>query len=169
MPKLRKMLGSVQHSAVIALMRLIETQSLDTLARWALDQAEARYLTLCPAEAALTRAVCAARACLSGAAKSTLAAPLKAATALVRSLTDPVAQASARAVVTACGVFRTPTNALGYVFYGAAAFAYSQAGLEASPAVYDALADQELQRLLSSLEAIAVADEEHPVKIDWNC
>lgn len=169
MPRLRKMLGSAQHPAVIALMAQINTQSLDTIARWALQEATAHYLPLCPRHEGLVLAVSAAQACISGAPKAALSAPLKEAAALVRGWTTPVEQAAARAVVTACGVWRTPSNSLGYVFYGAAAFAYSQAGVDAAPAVHDALADQELHRLLAALESISVAHEAHPVKINWNC
>ena len=38
-PKLRKMLGDVNSPEVTKLMRLIETQSLKTLANWAIEYA----------------------------------------------------------------------------------------------------------------------------------
>ena len=78
-------------------------------------------------------------------------------------------QAAARAIATACAAIRTPTSALGFVFYGAAAAAYRQAGMDASKEVYDALADAELEALLFALQETAVADEPCPVPLDWNC
>ena len=44
MAKLRKMLGDVDSPECIAMMRLIETQSETTLARWALGYVESRIL-----------------------------------------------------------------------------------------------------------------------------
>ena len=44
MAKLRKMLGSLDDPSVAALMRLIETQSRETLAKWAADYTETHYL-----------------------------------------------------------------------------------------------------------------------------
>ena len=44
MAKLRKMLGDVDSLECIAMMRLIETQSETTLARWALGYVESRIL-----------------------------------------------------------------------------------------------------------------------------
>lgn len=37
MPKMRKMLGDINSQECIALMQLIETQSKDTLAAWAVN------------------------------------------------------------------------------------------------------------------------------------
>ena len=64
---------------------------------------------------------------------------------------------------------QTPTNALGFTFYGAAAAAYDQAGTEESPEIYDALAEKELAAILASLQSAAVENEPNPVKVDWNC
>ena len=83
--------------------------------------------------------------------------------------TEPVRQAAARAIAAACAAVRTPTSALGFVFYGAAAAAYHQAGLNASQEVYGALADAELAALYGALQGMAAADEPHPVRLDWNC
>lgn len=46
MAKLRKMLGDVDSPECIAMMRLIETQSETTLARWALGYVESRILSI---------------------------------------------------------------------------------------------------------------------------
>ena len=158
MPRLRKMLGSAEHPTILALMRQMETQSHLTLTRWAADQAEALalpvYQAAHPKDARLAEALAAVRRFLAEETPlSGLAAPLKA----------------ARAVATACGAARTPTSALGFTFYCAAAVAYTQAGLSASPAEHDALADEVFAVLLASLRAASVPDEAHPAQLQWGC
>ena len=174
MPRLRKMLGSAEHPTVMALIRQMETQSHATLTRWAADQAEALalpvYQAAHPEDPRLAEALAAVRRFLAGKTPITgLAAPLKAAQQAVRETTEPAAQAAARAVATACGAARTPTSALGFTFYCTAAVAYSQAGLSASPAVHDALADEVFVGLLTSLQAASVPDEPHPAHLQWGC
>ena len=71
--------------------------------------------------------------------------------------------------MTACGVIQTPTNALGFVFYGAAAAAYDALGLSAAAADYDTFAAAEFEALAASLRAVSVPDEVRPAKINWNC
>ena len=83
--------------------------------------------------------------------------------------TDPISEAAARAVAVACASVRTPTNTLGFLFYGAAAAAYDQLGLAQKQDSYDQAATQELAMALQSLQERAVEHEENPVKIDWNC
>ena len=82
---------------------------------------------------------------------------------------NPTAQAAARAVSTACASVHTPTSALGCLCYGAAAAAYSQAGLEQGAEVYDQIASKELEKAVDSLKQVCVPDELHPVKVKWNC
>lgn len=183
MAKLRKMLGDVGQPEIVRLMRMIETQSKETLARWAIDCAEERYLPIYEEQACLHQigtpderrrlyaAVCAVRECLLGGRKATaLKEELAAAAQAAKDAEGyPAAQAAARAISTACAVIRTPTNALGFTFYGAAAQAYAKAGLEESAEVYDALATEELRALIESLEKVLVPDEKKPAKINWNC
>lgn len=174
MPRLRKMLGSAEHPTLLALMRQMETQSHLTLARWAADQAEALALPLyqraCPQDTRLTEALTSVRRFLAGEIPAgSLALPLRAAQQAARDITDPIAQAAARAVATACSASRTPTSALGFTFYCAAAVAYAQAGLSASPAEHDALADEVFAGLLTSLRAASVPDEPHPAQLQWGC
>lgn len=172
--KLRKMLGSAQSPGIVRLMRLIETQSVQTLAGWAADCAAGRYLPLYaagrPEDTRLSEAVEAVRVCLKTGGKSaSVRAELNAAAQAAKEETDPVLQAAARAVATACAAIRTPTNALGFAFYGAAARAYSELGTNAPAAGYDALAEREFAELYALLEKAAVENEPNPAKIDWNC
>ena len=174
MPRLRKMLGSAEHPTILALMRQMETQSHATLARWAADQAEALalpvYQAAYPEDARLSEALAAVRRYLAGQAPAaSLAAPLKDALQAAQEASEPAAQAAARAVATACGAARTPTSALGFTFYCAAAVAYTTAGLSASPAEHDALADEVFAGLLTSRQAASVPDEPHPARLQWDC
>lgn len=175
MPKLRKMLGSADSQECISLLRLMETQNKTTLAAWAVDFAKNNYLKIyeneCPGDTRLTHTVTACEECIKGSRKLTEIKPLlKASVQLAREAADnPTAQAAARAVSTACSALQTPTNALGFLFYGAAASAYSQAGLAAETEVYEHIACEEFKKALQALQQAAVADEPNPVKIKWNC
>lgn len=175
MPKLRKMLGDIHSPECLALMRLIETQSHKTLAAWAVDYAKTNYLDLyaaeSPADLRLKDAVFACEEYLAGARKLQEIKPVlkDAAQAARDAALNSVAQAAARAVSTACATVQTPTNALGFLFYGAAATAYSQAGLTETTEIYDGLAARELQKAYDALRQAAVPNEPHPAKINWNC
>lgn len=175
MAKLRKMLGDVNSKECIALMRLIETQSKATLAQWAVGYVKKNYLGIyeaeCPGDLRMSEAIAACEEYLAGSKKIGEVKPiLKEAVQAARDLEDnPTAQAAARAISTACGTVQTPTNALGFIFYGAAVMAYNQAGLNEEKEVYDRLADAEFKKVLGTLEQAAVADEPNPVKVKWNC
>lgn len=175
MPKLRKMLGEIDSQECIDLMRLLETQSATTLAKWAVSYAKETYLPIYQTNGA------AEDSCLDGviancekylASEMKLAElkpSLKEAREFAAKVQGEVAQAAARAVSTACATIQTPTNALGYLFYGAAAVAYNEAGLEESAEVYDVLASKELRKAWEVLKTVAVKKEPNPAKINWNC
>ena len=80
-----------------------------------------------------------------------------------------MAQAAARAVATACAAIQTPTNALGFLFYGAAASAYQTAGLTQNAECYDRMALNEFRKAFQSLQRVSLPDEPNPAKIKWNC
>lgn len=175
MAKLRKMLCDIHSQECIAMMKLIETQSKATLAAWAIGFTKEHYLPIyvkqCPDDAGLAEAVAACEKYLAG------EIPLKEIKPVIQGTQkiardaegNPIAQAAARAVATACATINTPTNSLGYLFYGAAAAAYDTAGLEESAKVYDALASAEMKKALEDLEKKAVKDEPKPAKIKWGC
>ena len=174
MSKLRKLLGDVEWPECAALMRLIETQSKKTLASWAISYAKASYLPIfaeaCPQNQRLEEIVADCEAYLAGEITLKEIKPrLQEASQIARSSIDPIAQAAARAVAVACAVIQTPTNALGFLFYGAAAVAYHQVGLEQPEDVYNDLAASELGKALASLKEASVVGEEQPVKINWHC
>lgn len=174
MAKLRKMLGKADDAEIVTLMRQIETQSKTTLACWAADCVKNWYLPIAqtagPTDLCLSHLLDTVQACLEGkATQKQLKEQLREGRALVQRMTEPAAQAAARAIVTACGVLQTPTNALGFCFYGAAAAAYHELGLERSAADYDSRARVEFERLSQALEQVMVPDEADPVQVDWNC
>ena len=166
MAKLRKMLGRADAPVCAELMHLMDTQSAATLARWAVEYAAQRALPLCPS-VPLQEAVDACWAHLSGTQTLQAVKPLIHATqAAAREESDPVRQAAARAVATACASVQTPTSALGFLFYTAAAIAYSEIGLNADAQRYDALAEREFQAALQSLRKCAIPDEPHPARLN---
>ncbi len=177
MPKLRKMLGDVNAPECVAMMRLIETQSKTTLAAWAAGYARQYYLPVyraaCPEDGRFAALLDRCEAVCRGEVKLTEIKPeLRQAAQIPREMegkADPAAVAAARAVATAFAVIQTPTNALGFLFYGAAAVAYSTAGLEKTAEEYNALAAEEFRRAQESLTAAAVPDEKKTAKINWNC
>lgn len=175
MAKLRKMLGDIKSAECINLMNLIETQSHETLSKWAIDYAEENYLSIFlkafPEDISLKSAIAACSEYLGGEKKlSDIKPAIKAAAETARNISDdPTAQAAARAVSTACAVVQTPTNSLGFLFYGAAAYAYNKLGLSDAAEDYDKAAKEELRKAFESLKKVSVQDEENPAKINWNC
>lgn len=175
MAKLRKMLGSIDNPYIISLMRLIETQSKSTLANWAIDYAENHFICIYEKEHCddlrLRSVVSASKEYLNGVKKLNEVKPLlrEANQIAKESEGNPIAQAAARAVATACATIQTPTNALGFIFYGAAAVVYEGVGLLENSQTYDELASKEFEKILRSLQEVAISNEENPVKINWNC
>lgn len=175
MARLRKMLGNPEDPSIVALMKLIETQSKVTLATWAVGYAEKNYLGIYEKvyteDLRFHALIEAVKGCLEGRKTQKEVKPfLKAANQAAKEAEkNPAAQAAARALATACAVIQSPASSLGFTFYGAAAVAYDQAGVSESQTVYDALADRELNKILESLKEEAVLEEEHPVKINWYC
>lgn len=175
MAKLRKMLGKIDSPECMAMMRQIETQSKKTLAVWALLYAKNRYLPICKEQTSvgtrMAEMIQYCEDCLEGKiAQKECKVFLKEAAQLARdAVENPAGQAAARAIAVACAVMQTPTNSLGFLFYGAAAVAYSQAGISAECQIYNEIATQEFIEALESLKKLSVKDEQNPVKINWNC
>lgn len=178
MAKLKKMLGRLEDPSIQALMDLIPTQSKETLAHWAIQWVQDHCLPIWTAEFSdddrPARALEAGVAYYStGRRTPAIREALAGVTAAAREADSaglhPAATAAARAIATAAAVFQTPTNALGFTFYAAAAYAYSSAGLGQQQADYDALASGELRQMYLSLQQTAVENEPDPVKIYWNC
>ncbi len=171
MPKLRKMLGDVNGEACATLMKQMETQSVATLVRWSADFARTRLLPLVQnGDTRPQEALDAVDRYLAGEITKNEAKPfLKAAREAAKDATDPVTEAAVRGIGTATSVLLTPTNGLGYLFYGAAAIAYHTLGTEDSPASYDIAAEGVFREATEALVAISVPAETKPAKLNWNC
>ena len=172
MAKLRKMLGDVESPECIAMMRLIETQSETTLARWALGYVESRILPIYKKKAGgdhrLDALVQACQQVVQLHQPGKTGKPwIKEAGQIAREPSDPVAQAAARAIAAACGTLTTPTSALGFLFY-AAALVYDP-GLDLSTSEMEELTCQIWQDAHASLSAQSVRNEPCPAKIQWHC
>lgn len=175
MAKLRKMLGDIHSPECIALMRLIETQSQMTLSTWAIQYVKENYLNIYvqeyPNDYRLHNLIHACEDYLEGnISLKDIKLIIKESRQIVKDvLENPIAQAAMRAITTACATIITPTNALGFVFYGTAAVAYHQIGLLGNDETYYHIAKIELQKILDSLQKVSISDEEQPVKIKWHC
>ncbi|MFV0503646.1 MAG: putative immunity protein [Lachnospirales bacterium] len=176
MAKLRKMLGKADSIYIESLMRAVETQSKETIAKWCLDYAEEFILPIfenhCPEDGRPRMAITASREWFEGKKKlpEVKNIILNECHAVARELEDdPIAQAAARACGQASACFHTPTHSLGLAFYGAAAIAYERVGLNEKPEVYDELASEVCREMERALGEISIANEENPAKIKWNC
>lgn len=170
MAKLRKTLGSPTEPTVISLMESMEGKSKETLTTWAMAYVTEKYLPLVTETPFFSELLEKTKDCMTGNLplkdwKALLAEARKASAAEK----EPVREAAARAIVTACGTWQTPTNALGFCFYGAAAMAYHQAGTAETKETYDMLATKELEQILASLKQVKTAPDEQAAKLQWNC
>jgi len=176
MAKLRKMLGSADSPYILSLMKLIDTQSKVTIARWCMDYTEVHILPIfekhCPDDNRPRSAIEAARDWFDGKKKlpEVRKIILNECHAVARELdSNPAAQAAARAAGQASACFHTPTHSLGLAFYGAAAIAYDRVGIAEKPEVYDKIAAEECAKMEEALRAVAVENEPNPAKLNWNC
>lgn len=170
MAKLRKTLGSPTEPAVVALMEGMEGKSKEALTTWAMDYVAEKYLPLVAETPLFAELLEKTKDCMVSSLplkewKGLLSEARKASAAEK----EPVREAAARAIVTACGTWQTPTNALGFCFYGAAAMAYHQAGTAETKETYDMLATKELEQILASLMQVKTAPDEQAAKLQWNC
>ena len=165
MAKLRKMLGDIHSPECTAMMRLIETQSEATLACWALGFVQESIAGIYCKKAADCQRLCVILdACLKTALQSL---PEKTMKPLIKEA-NQIARDAARAIAAACGTLTTPTNALGFLFYAAAAWIYDQSS-DFTAEETDALTRQFWRQAHASLSAQAIQDEPHPAKIQWHC
>lgn len=170
MAKLRKTLGSPTEPTVISLMEGMEGKSKEALTTWAMDYVAEKYLPLVAEVPLFSELLEKTKDCMVSNLplkewKGLLSEARKASAAEK----EPVREAAARAIVTACGTWQTPTNALGFCFYGAAAMAYHQAGTAETKETYDMLATKELEQILASLMQVKTAPNEQAAKLQWNC
>lgn len=175
MAKLRRMLGNINDEIIVELMRVIETQSKETISLWAVNYVEQNILNIYEKESnsdlRLREVIISTKEYLRGNMKLK---EIKEALRKVKTIPkeveeNPVAQASARAILTACATIQTPTNALGFTFYSVAAIVYNKVGVKEKVETYDKLAVNEFVKVLESLQEVAIKNEVNPVKVSWNC
>lgn len=175
MPKTRKMLSDWKAPYIQSLMSLIETQSKETLANWAIAYSEAVMQPLWerdyPNDLRPQQALKAAREWLSGTIKLPQAKKeILACHGAARDAEgNPVAQAAARAIGQSASTIHSARHCIGLAFYGALAVAYDQLGTAASWDEIEQCAAAECGRIEAALRSIAVEHETNPAKINWNC
>ncbi|KAF5087846.1 hypothetical protein DSECCO2_41970 [anaerobic digester metagenome] len=175
MPKTRKMLSDWKAPYIQSLMRLIETQSKETLVNWAITYCEAAIKPLWerdyPDDLRPQQALKAAREWLSGTIK--LPQAKKAILACHGAARDaegnPVAQSAARAIGQSAATIHSAQHCIGLAFYEALAVAYDQLGTAASWEEIETFAAAECGRIGAALRSMAVENEPNPAKINWNC
>lgn len=174
MSKLRKMLEG-NGEGIEKLMRLIETQSLQTLMRWTTEYAALHllpiYVKYVPDDDRPAQALAAGKAYLRGEIKPADAKPLfkLSVAAAQEAVQVPAAQAAARAVYSAVATAFTPTMSISIAYYGATAMAYDTLGLNDTAENYDRFAEQIFADQLAALQKIAVKNEPNPAKLKWEC
>lgn len=175
MPRLRKMLSDWRAPYIQSLMKLIESQSKETLANWAIDYSEKVLLPLWnkyyPDDLRPQDAINAARRWLSGEIKlpQAKAVILECHAAAREADGNPVAQASARAIGQCASTIHSARHCIGLAFYGALAVAYDVLGTDTPWEQIEQYAAKECGRMEAALRAVAVEDERNPAKIDWKC
>lgn len=175
----RKMLGKLDDPAVVHLQETIPTQTVPVLFAWATACAAERCLPLWharrPDDGRADALVGAAKAYAAGTCtKAQLKEEIRTMRDAARELDGTtgeaaVAVACARALSTAAAVATTPTNALGFVFYLAAAVAYDELGTAADAVALDAAASRAIADAARELDRVAVADEPYPSNVDFSC
>ena len=175
MPRLRKMLSDWRAPYIQSLMKLIESQSKETLTNWAIDYSEKVLLPLWnkyyPDDLRPQDAINAARRWLSGEIKlpQAKAVILECHAAAREADGNPVAQASARAIGQCASTIHSARHCIGLAFYGALAVAYDVLGTDTPWEQIEQYAAKECGRMEAALRAVAVEDERNPAKIDWKC
>lgn len=175
MKKLRKMLGKADSPYIVSLMRLIETQSKNTIVKWCNEYARDNVLYIYkkdyPEDSRLENALNATEDWLNGYIKLTEAKKFikEAQIAAKEAEGNPAAQAAARTIAATTTTINTITSCLGLAFYGSAAIAYSSLGIEEETDIYDKFAAGECKKMEEALRKISIENESNPAKINWNC
>ena len=175
MVKVRKMIGKADSPYIISLMRLIETQSKNTIVKWCNEYAREHILPIYqkdyPEDTRLKNALNSVNEWLEGNMKLTEAKKIikEVQIAAREAEGNPSAQAAARAIGATTATINTVTSSLGLAFYGAAAIAYSSVGVNAEIDVYEEIASKECKNMEDALRKVAIIDEPNPAKINWYC
>lgn len=173
MSKIRKMYPHADIPVCTELMRLIETQSAQTLNAWVYKYTEENYLPVY-LKYAQTDVMSSYLACMKEYMEGKLTlkeykAVIKQCRDSVKGIKNPQEEIAARAVCTAVSVPSVPASAFGFLLYGAMSTAYEKAGLSGNDEACLRLAEEELAHALQDLRAHAKENETNPVKVKWGC
>ena len=169
------MLSNWQAVPIESLMRLIETQSKETLVNWAVDYAEAHLLPIYkkdhPQDDRPQLALDYARMWQKKEVKLPEAKKyiLGCHDAAKEAEADPAAQVAARAIGQAASSIHCAMHSLGLALYGGLAVAYDQLDMDKPWPELEAFALHECEKMLAALQAVAIEDEPNPVKVKWFC
>ena len=175
MPKLRKMLNDVNADYIQSFMRLIETQSKETIAKWCVSYAQMHILPLWvsafPEDTRPADTLTVAQDFLEGKTKLADAKKqiLECRAAARQAEGNHIAQGAARTIDAAASTIHNPAGSISIAFYGALTIAYSKKGLDASWEVLEQAAIEECLKMQESFAKIMIADEPNPAKISWGC
>lgn len=155
--KFRKMLGDKDAPCTQSLLRLIESQSKQTICKWCLDYAEQHFLPIFEKHRLgdhPRNALNAARDYINGKLKFSEAKGHIWYDADGKTGSDPIIQAAENAIGQAASVVRYPSkwHALAVYFYGVAAIAYDRVGLNESAEVYTSIAEEVCSDMTESLQ-----------------
>lgn len=152
MVKVRKMLGKADSPYIISLMRLIDTQSKNTIVRWCNEYAREHILPIYredyPDDFRLINALNAVNEWLEGNMKLIEVKKIvkQAQIAAREADRNPASQAAARAIAATTSTINSLASSLGLAFYGSAAIAYSFIGVNGNDEVYDEIAAREFKK-----------------------
>jgi len=175
MPKLRKMLNDVNADYIQSFMRMLETQSKETIAKWCIGYAEANLLPLWEREFPEdTRPAIALKAAQDYTSNNANLADAKKQITECRAAARAaegrhIAQGAARTIDVAASTIHNPAGSIAVAFYGALTIAYSKKGLDAPWEVLEQAAIEECLKMKASFADAAIADEPNPAKIAWGC
>lgn len=171
----RKMLNDWEAPYLQPLIRLVETQSKETILHWVISYCEEVMLGLWnrykPDDLRPQSAIQAARDWMERsvpfpAVKKSILACHEAA----REASDnPIAQAAARAIGQSVSSIHSVRHCIGLALYGALAVSYHELGVDASWSLIESRAGEECLRMEKALQKIAISNEPYPVSMDWKC
>lgn len=167
------MLSDTSAPYIKSLMRLIETQSKETLVNWCIGYAEEHLLPIyekCyPDDLRPKHALSAAEDWMNGIIKLPAAKKLilECHKAAREADYNPAAQAAARAIGQASSTIHSPSHSLGIALYGALAIAYDRLGTEEKWNIYEQFAADECHKIETSLRSVAVEHELNPAMFMW--
>ena len=169
------MLNDINADYIQSFMRLIETQSKETIAKWCISYTQTNLLPLWtnefPKDSRPADTLTAAYDYLNG--KIKLADAKKQITECRAAAREAegshIAQGAARTIDAAASAIHNPAGSISIAFYGALTIAYSKKGLDAPWEELEQVAIEECHKMMDSFAKIAILDEPNPAKIKWNC